>query len=55
MATDSLGIDAESLGKQMYDVMVKEATVKDIIRHTEVPSLDIAPTNMDLRAAEKAI
>lgn len=55
MATDSLGIDADSLGKQMYDVMTKEAAVKDIIRPTEIPGLDVAPTNMDLRAAEKSI
>ncbi len=33
----------------MYDVMIKEAKVKDIKRNTEVPGLDIAPTNMDLQ------
>lgn len=54
-ATDALGIDVENLGKQMYDVMTGGATVKDVVRSTEIQGLDAAPCNMDLRAAEKQI
>lgn len=54
-ATDALGLDVDNLGRQMYDVMVKEAILKDIVRPTEVPGLDIAPCNMDLKVAEKQI
>jgi chromosome partitioning protein len=54
-ATDAMGLDVENLGKQMYDVMVKDVTLKDIVRPTEVPGLDIAPSNMDLKVAEKQI
>lgn len=54
-ATDAMGLDVENLGKQMYDVMVNEADLKDIVRPTEVPGLDIAPANMDLKVAEKQI
>jgi len=54
-ATDAMGLDVENLGKQMYDVMVKDVALKDIVRPTEVPGLDIAPANMDLKVAEKQI
>ncbi len=54
-ATDALGIDVKNLGRQMYDVMTGGATVKDIVRSTEITGLDAAPCNMDLRAAEKQI
>jgi chromosome partitioning protein len=54
-ATDAMGLDVENLGKQMYDVMVKDVALKDIVRPTEIPGLDIAPANMDLKVAEKQI
>ena len=54
-ATDALGLNVEDIGRQMYDVMVDDATLKDIVRPTEIPNLDIAPANMDLKVAEKQI
>ena len=54
-ATDAMGLDVDNLGKQMYDVIVKEAKLKDVIRSTDVSGLDIAPCNMDLKVAEKQI
>ena len=54
-ATDAMGLDVDNLGRQMYDVMVKEANLKDVVRSTEVRGLDIAPCNMDLKVAEKQI
>jgi len=54
-ATDAMGLDVDNLGKQMYEVMIGDATLKDIVRPTEVPGLDIAPANMDLKVAEKQI
>jgi chromosome partitioning protein len=54
-ATDALGLDVDNLGKQMYDVMLKEAVLKDVIRPTVVPRLAIAPCNMELKVAEKQI
>ena len=29
-ATDAMGLDVDNLGRQMYDVMVKEANLKDV-------------------------
>jgi chromosome partitioning protein len=54
-ATDAMGLDVDNLGKQMYDVMVKDVDLKDIVRPTEILGLDIAPANMDLKVAEKQI
>ena len=54
-ATDAMGLDVDNLGKQMYEVMIGDATLKDIVRPTEVPGLNIAPANMDLKVAEKQI
>jgi len=54
-ATDAMGLDVDNLGQQMYDVMVKDVALKDIVRPTEIPGLDIAPANMDLKVAEKQI
>ncbi len=54
-ATDAMGLNVEDLGKQMYDVMLSEAELKDIVRPTEIAGLDIAPCNMDLKVAEKQI
>jgi chromosome partitioning protein len=54
-ATDAMGLDVDNLGKQMYDVVINEAKLKDVVRPTEVIGLDIAPCNMDLKVAEKQI
>jgi len=54
-ASDALGLDVENLGKQMFDVVLKEASLSDIIRPTEIANLSIAPCNMDLKVAEKQI
>jgi chromosome partitioning protein len=54
-ATDAMGLDVNNLGRQMYDVMVKDATLRDIVCPTQIPGLDIAPCNMDLKVAEKLI
>jgi chromosome partitioning protein len=54
-ASDALGIDTANLDKQMYDVFMNGSDIKDVIRPTEITGLDIAPSNMDLRPAEKAL
>jgi chromosome partitioning protein len=54
-ATDAMGLDVENLGKHMFDVLIKEAILKAVVRPTEVIGLDIAPANMDLKVAEKQI
>jgi chromosome partitioning protein len=50
--TTHLGIDKKSLEKTMYDVMLGQANLADVIISTETPRLYIAPTNNLLGKAE---
>ncbi len=54
-ASDALGVDTANLDRQMYGVFMHRAPIKDVVRSTEIPCLDIAPSNMDLRPAEKSL
>lgn len=50
--TLSLGFDVWNQPATIYDVMVKGKPIKDIIRPTETPGLDVAPSTYDLAGAE---
>ncbi|VVB65361.1 Nitrogenase iron protein [uncultured archaeon] len=47
-----LGIDKWHLERHMYDVMVNETPLQEIVLPTEIPGLFIAPCNIDLSGAE---
>jgi len=51
-AGSGIGIDKESLTKNLYHVIIGEARVREIIKETELAYLDIAPSNSDLIGAE---
>ena len=51
-STTGLGIDEMSLKKQIYDVMVGDAQISDVVQHTMIDGLDIVPSNLDLMGAE---
>ncbi len=51
-ATSGLGISQEELEGSMYDVLVDEKPIKDIILQTELKYLDVAPATKDLVGAE---
>jgi len=50
----SMGVDVERLQRTVYDVMVGEGSVelRSSIVATRVPGFDLAPSNLDLAAAE---
>ena len=50
-ATSGLGIDKNSLEQSIYDVLVGQANLGDIIIHTDF-DLDLVPSVMDLAGAE---
>jgi chromosome partitioning protein len=54
-ASDALGVDTTNLDRQVHDVFMHGAPIKDVVRPTEIPCLDIAPSNMDLRSAERSL
>ncbi len=50
--TMSQGIDPEVLEASMYDVLVNDTPIRDVIGHREI---DIAPSSIDLAGAEMAM
>ena len=51
-ATSGMGVDHTSLKKSVYDVILKNAKIKDVILSTEISYLDLLPSNINLVGAE---
>ena len=52
-STTHFGIDKWHLEKTMYDVLMGDLAIQDLIIPTMIPGLDIAPTNNQLSKAER--
>lgn len=50
--TSGVGIDKNSLEKSIYHVLINEASIEDVILHTDFERLDILPGSVDLAGAE---
>ncbi|HUF17971.1 MAG TPA: ParA family protein [Thermoanaerobaculia bacterium] len=50
-ATSGMGLEKDSY-LSMYPVLIKGLSLSNIINHTELPGLDIAPSSVDLVATE---
>ena len=51
-ATSGLGFDTKTLNQSIYEVLIKELPIKDVILKTEVPLLDLIPSHINLVGAE---
>lgn len=51
-ATSGVGIDIDNVEQSLYDCMVNETPVKDVILGTDTPNLFIIPSSIDLVGAE---
>ena len=51
-ATSGLGINPDELEKSVYDCILGQAKVQDVIVETDTPNLDLLPTRIDLVGAE---
>jgi chromosome partitioning protein len=51
-ASVALGIPARESDRTIYDALIGQFDLRDVIVGTKVPGLDIAPANIDLAAAE---
>jgi chromosome partitioning protein len=51
-ATTSFGISYSGLYAHLYHVLIGQKTVREVIRKTEVPFLDVVPAHPDLIGAE---
>jgi ATPases involved in chromosome partitioning len=52
-STTHFGVDKWHLEKTMYDVLMGDLGIRDLIMPTMIPNLDIAPTNNLLSRAER--
>ncbi len=51
-ATSGLGVDRGALGASVYDVLLKDASIEDVIEPTSTLNLHVLPATIDLAAAE---
>ena len=51
-STTGVGFDLQNVTKSLYDCMVNNATVKDVILKTDIPNLSLVPSHIDLVGAE---
>ncbi len=50
--SSGLGIDPNNITNSIYEILTGQADIKDTIRKTDVPNLDIIPAHIDLVGAE---
>ena len=51
-ASTGLGVDRENVDKSTYDLLSKESSLRETIRHTDIRGLDLVPSSLDLAGAE---
>ena len=51
-ATSALGIDKNSIEESMYEVMIGDVEIEDVILETEIENIHLAPSTLDLVGAE---
>ena len=50
--TSGLGVDKDSVEKSIYELIIGEVDIKEVINKEVLENLDIIPTSVDLSAAE---
>ena len=50
--SSGLGLDKDSIDKTIYDMIIGENDVEEVINHGTIDNLDILPSNVDLSAVE---
>jgi chromosome partitioning protein len=51
-STSGVGFDPKTIKKGLYDVMLNQATPDEVILETEIPTLHLMPSSLDLIGAE---
>jgi len=51
-STSGLGTDKNTIEKSLYNVLLSESQIKDVIVKTEIENLSLVPSNIDLIGAE---
>lgn len=50
--TSGLGLDKESIEKTVYDMIIGESDIEEVLQKEAMENLDVLPANIDLSAAE---
>jgi chromosome partitioning protein len=51
-STTGIGFDLHNITQSLYDCMVNEVPVKDVVLKSDIPYLDLVPSHIDLVGAE---
>lgn len=51
-STTGTGFDLHNITQSLYDCMVNQTPIRDVILKTEIPHLDVVPSHIDLVGAE---
>src|SRR3954462_8077604 len=51
-ASSGVGVRRQTVERSLYDVLIGQAEVPDVLRNTGIPLLDVIPASQDLVAAE---
>lgn len=51
-ASSGVGIAPHSVPRTVYDALIDTVPLVDVIQHTQIPTLDVAPSSQDLTAVE---
>ena len=54
-ATTGVGVDSRQFEASMYEVLLNEAPLVDVVEPTGYPNLFVAPANLDLAAVEQEL
>src|SRR5512140_2562901 len=51
-ASSGVGIAPHSVPRTVYDALIGTVPLAEVIQHTQIPTLDVAPSSQDLTAVE---
>jgi len=51
-ASSACGVECPKDANTMYELLIGECSIKDVIKRTDVKNLDVVPSNVDLSGAE---
>ena len=51
-ASSGVGIDRDEIDLSVYDILINDSTLEEIVKKTNIKNLDICPSNINLAGAE---
>lgn len=51
-ASSGLGVDREDIELSVYDMLINDVSVEEVVKKTNIKNLDICPSNINLAGAE---